>query len=84
MVPTGVIFHGSCGSNGSRTFRFWIYGVLPDEEGNLDNRLIDPSLAQAGRRSGKIVVYLFFGISGKSNIWMSGKGIKNMVWIYYI
>jgi hypothetical protein len=58
--------------------------VLPDEEGNLDNRLIDPSLAQAGRRSGKIVVYLFFGISGKSNIWMSGKGIKNMVWIYYI
>eukprot|EP00434_Breviolum_minutum_P009102 symbB.v1.2.008017.t1/scaffold498.1/size458234/9 len=30
-----------------QTIRFWIYGVLPDEEGNLEDSTLKPSLPQA-------------------------------------
>ena len=31
----------------SQSVRYWVYGVLPDEEGNLDTNLIAPSVLQA-------------------------------------
>ena len=33
----------------ARTMRFWIYGVLPDKEGNFENGQVEPSLIQAGK-----------------------------------
>lgn len=56
--------------------------MLPDEEGNLDNRQIDPSLVQAGRRSGKIVVYFFLEFRANPTFGCPEKVSK--IWYGYI
>ncbi|CAL1168906.1 unnamed protein product [Cladocopium goreaui] len=65
-----------------QTFRFWIYGVLPDEEGNLDNRQIDPSLVQAFVSLG--VGMLIALLSYLRTIYGSSKHSRYSVWLRLI